>query len=107
MSSHLDSFKERSDINTTNERQIIELNALFEVSNQVSSSLELSQILNNTLFLIMGRMLISKAAIFLYNSEDITLAECKGIKFEAKKFTGTLNKLNPYFTDEVNDKSTN
>ena len=103
MSSHLESFKNRSDLNLKNERQIIELNALFEVSNQLSSSLKLSDILNNTLFLIMGRMLISKAAIFLKEETGFKFIHGKGVSFPEQLFSGTIEQKKPYRSSEFSD----
>ena len=105
MSSHLESFKNRSDLDLKNERQIIELNALFEVSNQLSSSLKLDEILNNTLFLIMGRMLISKAAILLQNDEkQYSVAHAKGVKLDSV-ITFSLEKEKPYCASEISDQN--
>ena len=69
MSDYLASFKERhkktqSDDENINHR-LIELSALFEISQTLNSSLNLQAILNNILLVPMGRMMIGKGLILL------------------------------------------
>jgi sigma-B regulation protein RsbU (phosphoserine phosphatase) len=73
MSDYLASFKERhrkslSDDENINNR-LMELAALFEISQTLNSSLNLPAILNNILLVPMGRMMIGRGIVIL-KSED-------------------------------------
>jgi phosphoserine phosphatase RsbU/P len=74
MSDYLANFKERrkSDISEVKDvdRRLIELSALFEISQTLNSSLNLQSILNNILLVPMGRMMIGKGIIFLKKNES-------------------------------------
>jgi sigma-B regulation protein RsbU (phosphoserine phosphatase) len=70
MSDHLASFKQRMPGNQLDEaketdRRLIELSALFEISQTINSSLNLQSILNNILLVPMGRMMIGKGLVLL------------------------------------------
>ena len=69
MSDYLASFKERhKKIQPEDENinhRLIELSALFEISQTLNSSLNLQAILNNILLVPMGRMMIGKGIILL------------------------------------------
>jgi hypothetical protein len=70
MDKHLSSAKERLLIDKKNERQVLELEALFEISQSLNLSLKLEDILNHIMFTSMGRLLISRAVIFLVEPKN-------------------------------------
>ena len=74
MSDYLASFRERQKDMTTGDqdvdRRLIELSALFEISQTINSSLNLQSILNNVLLVPMGRMMIGKGIIFIKHDES-------------------------------------
>jgi sigma-B regulation protein RsbU (phosphoserine phosphatase) len=70
MPDHLANFKQRMpgtqlDEAKETDRRLIELSALFEISQTINSSLNLQSILNNILLVPMGRMMIGKGLILL------------------------------------------
>ena len=70
--------------NRTNERALndkfMELQALFEFSQILNSSLRLKSILDNMLLTPMGKMMISKGIILLNQGQDLYQVEtCKGL----------------------------
>jgi sigma-B regulation protein RsbU (phosphoserine phosphatase) len=71
-----------------NETQVLELQSLFEISQLLSKSIDLKSVLNNIMYTIMGRLMISKSAIVLYNAEKHTffLANSKGLKTDLTEF---------------------
>ena len=84
MSDYLANFKERRKIDTTEvkdvDRRLIELSALFEISQTLNSSLNLQSILNNILLVPMGRMMIGKGIIFLKKNEsEFRIETLKGL----------------------------
>lgn len=74
MSDYLANFKERRKNLSGNsedvDRRLIELSALFEISQTLNSSLNLQSILNNILLVPMGRMMLGKGIIMLRNEND-------------------------------------
>jgi sigma-B regulation protein RsbU (phosphoserine phosphatase) len=84
MSDYLANFKDRqkNDISEINDvdRRLIELSALFEISQTLNSSLNLQSILNNVLLVPMGRMMIGKGIIFLKKNEtEFRVETLKGL----------------------------
>jgi sigma-B regulation protein RsbU (phosphoserine phosphatase) len=69
MSDYLANFRERQSLNLSDpssiDRRLIELSALFEISQTLNSSLNLQSILNNILLVPMGRMMLGKGLILL------------------------------------------
>jgi sigma-B regulation protein RsbU (phosphoserine phosphatase) len=69
MSDHLANFRDRKEFdpsdNAERDRRLIELSALFEISQTLNSSLNLKSILSNILLVPMGRMMIGKGLILL------------------------------------------
>jgi phosphoserine phosphatase RsbU/P len=83
MSDFLDSFrlrnKEQINIDKMDER-FIELSSLLEFSQTLNSSLKLKSILDNLLFVPMGRMMIGKGMVLLYRSKkECKIATVKGM----------------------------
>ena len=77
MSDYLDSFRFRHQTDLDSEeldRKLIELSALFEISQTLNSSLNLKSILDNLLFVTMGRMMISKGMI-LFQEQIMQIEE--------------------------------
>lgn len=60
-------------------RRLLELSSLFEISQLINSSLELNSVLNNILFIPMGRMLVSRGAIILKPKKKYQVVMSKGI----------------------------
>jgi len=84
MTDHLASFKQRSpDIpleDSAINRRLVELSALFEISQTLNSSLNLKSILDNILLVPMGRMMIGKGLILLKKQRQLFKIESmKGI----------------------------
>lgn len=83
MSDYLNSFRLRNretmDLDHMDERHI-ELSSLIEFSQTLNSSLDLKSILDNLLYVPMGRMMISKGMVLLANSSaQCTIATVKGL----------------------------
>jgi sigma-B regulation protein RsbU (phosphoserine phosphatase) len=88
MTDYLASFKERKNLEVVNsddmDRRLIELSALFEISQTLNSSLNLQSILNNIILVPMGRMMLGKGLI---------LIKKKGIVFRIETIKGLPHKL--------------
>jgi len=85
MGDHLESFRERnlSKIQTEElDRRHIELLALFEISQTLSSSLNLKSILDNILLVPMGRMMISRGLALLQDKpHEFKVKNIKGLPY--------------------------
>lgn len=86
--SHITSTKNRSNIAVGSEKQVLELEALFEISQLLSKSADLTAVLNNIMYTIMGRMMISKSAIILKRAsgEEFYIASSKGLRDSSATF---------------------
>ena len=75
MVDHLASFKERKNIESSDsddvDRRLLELTALFEISQTLNSSLNLQSILNNVILVPMGRMMLGKGLILIKKEGNI------------------------------------
>ncbi len=60
-------------------RRLLELSSLFEISQLLNESLELSRVLNNVLLIPMGRMMISRGAIMLLRDGVLRVEMAKGL----------------------------
>ena len=81
---HLASFRNRRNIDHMEsddmDRHLLELSALFEISQTLNSSLNLKSILNNVLLVPMGRMMIGKGLILIKKDVNIfTIENIKGL----------------------------
>lgn len=63
-------------------RRLLELSSLFEISQILNESLELDHVLNNFLLIPMGRLMISRGAIFLKRNDEYQVQISKGIPSE-------------------------
>ncbi|MCD4692016.1 MAG: SpoIIE family protein phosphatase [Calditrichales bacterium] len=85
MPHHLNSFKLRhqDEPNTAElDKRLLELSALFEISQTLNSSLNLKAILDNILLVPMGRMMISKGIIlFQHEPHQYKIENLKGLPF--------------------------
>lgn len=85
MGDHLESFKERNQSKIQTEeldRRHIELLALFEISQTLSSSLNLKSILDNILLVPMGRMMISRGIVLLQEEpHEFRVKNIKGLPY--------------------------
>ncbi|MBN1408550.1 MAG: PP2C family protein-serine/threonine phosphatase [Calditrichaceae bacterium] len=85
MSHHLESFKERNLTKIQTEeldRRHIELLALFEISQSLSSSLNLKSILDTILLVPMGRMMISRGLVLLQDEAyEYKIKNIKGLPY--------------------------
>lgn len=80
---HLDSFRARNQANLDSgelDKRLIELSALFEISQTLNSTLNLKSILDNILLVPMGRMMISKGMILLQKDpHEYVIENLKGL----------------------------
>jgi sigma-B regulation protein RsbU (phosphoserine phosphatase) len=111
MADHLASFKERQNIDDTNsedmDRRLIELSALFEISQTLNSSLNLQSILNNILLVPMGRMMLGKGVILIKNEgNNFKIETIKGLphKLQGKEIEIPDIPTHPFFLDELDKK---
>lgn len=68
-------------------RRLLELSSLFEISQLLNESLELSRVLNNVLFIPMGRLMIPRGAIILKLGNEYKVVMAKGIPESMKSKT--------------------
>jgi sigma-B regulation protein RsbU (phosphoserine phosphatase) len=108
MTDHLASFKERKNLEETNsddmDRRLIELSALFEISQTLNSSLNLQSILNNILLVPMGRMMLGKGLILIKNEgNDFKIETIKGLphKLQGKEIELPDIPTHPFFINEL------
>jgi len=83
MNEYLNSYRLRNqdklNVNDLDQKHI-ELSSLFEFSQTLNSSLDLKTILDNLLYVPMGRLMISKGMVLLANSENsCKIATVKGL----------------------------
>lgn len=85
MPHYLDSFKARHELQLKEEeldKRLIELSALFEISQTLNSSLNLKSILDNILLVPMGRMMISRGIIMLQEEAyEYKIENLKGLPY--------------------------
>lgn len=108
MTDHLASFKKRKNLEDTNsddmDRRLIELSALFEISQTLNSSLNLQSILNNVLLVPMGRMMLGKGLILIKNEGNIFRIETiKGLphKLQGKEIEIPNLPTHSFFVNEL------
>jgi len=113
MTDHLASFKERKNLEDTTsddmDRRLIELSALFEISQTLNSSLNLQSILNNILLVPMGRMMLGKGLILIKNQgNDYKIETIKGLphKLQGKEIEIPDIPTHPFFIQELDKKAT-
>jgi sigma-B regulation protein RsbU (phosphoserine phosphatase) len=111
MPDYLASYKERSDDLISEDqkisRRLIELSALFEISQTLNSSLNLKSILDNILLVPMGRMMIGKGLILLKNEgQNYKVESVKGVKLSLINKNIELNNLpsHPFFIADIADE---
>ena len=110
MPDYLASYKERSDKLISEDekisRRLVELSALFEISQTLNSSLNLKSILDNILLVPMGRMMIGKGLILLKKEGQIYQVETvKGVSLTLINKKIELNELpsHPVFIADISD----
>ena len=108
MSDHLASFKERKNMQRLEsddvDRRLLELSALFEISQTLNSSLNLQSILNNVLLVPMGRMMLGKGVILIKKDLNIfTIESIKGLPHKLKGKEIELSSLpdHAFFLNET------
>jgi sigma-B regulation protein RsbU (phosphoserine phosphatase) len=83
MSQHLNSFRERHQEEFSQnalDKRLLELSALFEISQTLNSTLNLKNILDTILFVPMGRMMISKGIVLIERGAyEYTIENSKGL----------------------------
>jgi sigma-B regulation protein RsbU (phosphoserine phosphatase) len=111
MTDHLASFKERKNLEDTNsddmDRRLIELSALFEISQTLNSSLNLQSILNNILLVPMGRMMLGKGLILIKNEGNVFRIETiKGLphKLQGKEIEIFNIPTYPFFINDLENE---
>lgn len=110
MPDYLASYKERSENIIAEEekvsRRLVELSALFEISQTLNSSLNLKSILDNILLVPMGRMMIGKGLILIKTENQIFKIETvKGVNLSLINKNIELNDLaaHPVFIKDMSD----
>lgn len=111
MPDHLANFKERKDINNLEsddmDRHLLELSALFEISQTLNSSLNLKSILNNVLLVPMGRMMLGKGLILIKKDVNIfTIENIKGLplKLQGKAIDLTGIPNHSFLLENIKDE---
>ncbi|MCB0312593.1 MAG: hypothetical protein KDH84_04900, partial [Calditrichaeota bacterium] len=81
MAQLLDYLSEKYQQETVDEvnRRLVELSSLFEISQLLNESLELSRVLNNVLLIPMGRLMIPRCAIILRLKDQYKVVMSKGL----------------------------
>ena len=85
-------------------RRLLELSSLFEISQLINESLELSRVLNNILFIPMGRMMLSRGAIILRIDDEYRVVMAKGIPEALQSARLNIDEI-PQSFFYTNDKS--
>jgi sigma-B regulation protein RsbU (phosphoserine phosphatase) len=103
-------LKKRKKIKSSDnlDKRLIELTALFEISQTLNESLNLNAILNNILLVPMGRLMISKGAFFLNRKDSGYILETsKGLPREliGKSIKITNFPKKPFVIDETRNES--
>ena len=86
------------------DRRLLELSALFEISQTLNSSLNLQSILNNVLLVPMGRMMLGKGVILIKKDLNIfTIESIKGLPHKLKGKEIELSNLpdHAFFLNET------
>ncbi len=76
-------------------RRLLELSSLFEISQLLNESLELSRVLNNVLFIPMGRLMIPRGAIMLKFHGQYQIVMAKGIQEHLKSAAFPIESVPP------------
>ncbi|OQX95392.1 hypothetical protein B6I21_05655 [candidate division KSB1 bacterium 4572_119] len=87
------------------DEKLMELQSLFEVSQTLNSSLKLKSILDNMLLTPMGKMMISRGIVLLYDSENnLKIETLKGLPstFAGKKVQFSIEITEPTFLTTIN-----
>jgi sigma-B regulation protein RsbU (phosphoserine phosphatase) len=110
MADHLASFKNRKSINHLDsddmDRHLLELSALFEISQTLNSSLNLKSILNNVLLVPMGRMMLGKGIILIKKNVNIfSIENIKGLphKLQNKEIDLTGIPDHSFLLEEIEE----
>ncbi len=74
-------------------RRLLELSSLFEISQLLNESLELNRVLNNILFIPMGRLLISRGVILLKIGSEYKTVMAKGVPNALRDFSISENEI--------------
>ena len=106
MRDYLASFKDRKNLENSDDvdRRLLELTALFEISQTLNSSLNLQSILNNVLLVPMGRMMLGKGIILIKKSGNVFSIEAiKGLphKLTGKEIELTNLPTHSFFLNEL------
>lgn len=92
------------------DEKLMELQSLFEVSQTLNSSLNLTSILDNMLLTPMGKMMITRGVVLLFkNKQQLRVETLKGLP---SNLTGKIIKENfevyePTFLEKISDKEIN
>ncbi len=88
------------------DRKLLELSALFEISQLLNSSLNLTSIVDNILLSPMGRMMINKGLFLLHRGDyQFEIFTLKGLSRDliGKRIPLTDLPLKPFLFDEIKD----
>jgi sigma-B regulation protein RsbU (phosphoserine phosphatase) len=110
MVDHLASFKQRKNLESSDsddvDRRLLELTALFEISQTLNSSLNLQSILNNVILVPMGRMMLGKGLILIKKEGNIfTIEAIKGLphKLQGKEIDLTGLPSHTFLLTELSE----
>ena len=104
MSNQLPHAKQKFSNSDNIDHRLIELSALFEISQTLNSSLNLQSILNNILLVPMGRMMLAKGIILLKKDEGAYQVEAiKGLPhaLNEKRIELTGLPQHPFFIKDL------
>ncbi len=95
MTQFLDYLSEKYPQDSVDEinRRLLELSSLFEISQLINESLELSRVLNNVMLIPMGRMMIPRCAIVLKRQNQFEVVMTKGLPEELKQTVFSVNEI--------------
>jgi sigma-B regulation protein RsbU (phosphoserine phosphatase) len=83
-------------------RRLLELSSLFEISQTLNESLDLSHVLNNVLLIPMGRMMIARGAIILRENNCFRIHLSKGLSKNLEEKAITVSDI-PHQAFKISD----
>ncbi|RMF64899.1 MAG: hypothetical protein D6743_08725 [Calditrichaeota bacterium] len=72
--------QELQDVNRELDKRVQELNTLFEIGNELNSTLDVKKVQNLLAYSVMGEMMVNRCAIYLAEKEKMALSLNKGFQ---------------------------
>ena len=85
-------FYKLKDVNRQLDKKIQELKTLFEIGQELNSTLETEKIVSLLVFAIMGEMLVNQCFVFLKNDDKMSLAHTRSFAASEKELTPNLTQ---------------